>query len=99
MIVRILSAALEDLVAAFEFYEEENPGIGVYFLDELEEEIDELSFQAGIHPIHFGFYHVKYSHRFPYAIYYYIAEHTVFVDAVLDTRQHPGRTEKRLKKS
>ena len=96
MIVRILPAALVDLDEAYEFYEQQNSEIGDYFLASIESDIESLSYEAGIHPVVYDFYHVKYTRRFPYAIFYYLLENIVYVDAVLDCRRDPEWISERL---
>jgi len=36
------------------------------------------------------------SKRFPFAIYYRVKKDTVLIDAILDCRQNPDKTEKRM---
>ncbi len=76
MTIQILSEALEDLRAGGRFYERQVAGLGSYFLDTLIADIDSLRFYAGIHEVHFG-YHRLLSKRFPYAIYYRVANDVV----------------------
>lgn len=89
MIVRILPLARNDLSEGYIFYEERASGLGHYFLSTLEDEIDDLAYQAGIHYKVFDFYFVKHSSRFPYSIYYNVLGDTVLVDAVIDQRRDP----------
>jgi hypothetical protein len=42
MRIEVLDAAQDDLVAGFQFYEEQSPGLGAYFLDSLFADIDSL---------------------------------------------------------
>ncbi len=44
----------------------------------------------------YDFYHVKYTRRFPYAIFYYLSENIVYIDAVLDCRRDPDWISERL---
>ena len=88
MIVEILSQAREDLMDGYLFYEEQQEGIGGYFLDSIGGDIDSLSLHAGIHSIHHG-YHRQLGSVFPFAIYYRISGEIVRVDAVLDQRSDP----------
>ena|ERR1019366_1491499 len=90
-----LTSAQEDLEQGFAFYEQQEPGIGNYFLESLFSDIDGLRLYAGIHRNIFGFYRLL-SKRFPYAIYYSVENDTVFVWAVLDCRQDPERIRERL---
>ena len=70
--------------------------MGDYFLNSLYSDIDSLMIYSGIHPVKFDEYYCVLSKRFPFAIYYYIEKETVYVDAILDSRQNPERIGKRL---
>ena len=50
MRVRVLDSAKEHLVEGFRFYEDQEEGLGTYFLDSLFSDIDSLVFYGGIHP-------------------------------------------------
>ncbi len=91
-----LTSAQEDLARGFAFYEEQEQGVGNYFLESLFSDIDALRLHAGMHRRVFEFYRLL-SKRFPYAIYYSVEKDTVFVWAVLDCRQDPEKTRERLK--
>ena len=97
MKITILDEAEQDLCDGFMFYESQESGIGDYFLNTLSADIDSLRLYAGIHRKVFGFYRLL-SSRFPYAIYYSLRNDTVFIIAILDCRQNPFWTEKRLGK-
>lgn len=89
MKIEIAGAARRDLLAGYDFSEQQAPGIGEHFLDSLSSDIDSLMINAGIHARHFGRYHRLLSRRFPYAVYYRIESDTVKVVAVLDCRRNP----------
>lgn len=91
-----LTSAQDDLARGFEFYEEQEQGIGSYSLESLFSDIDSLRLYAGIHLKVFGFHRLL-SKRFPYAIYYTVENETAFVWAVLDCRQDPDKIRERLK--
>jgi len=95
MKIRILPSAMEDLSNGLQFYENQMPGLGGYFLETLFSDIDSLRLFAGIHLKVFG-YHRLLSKRFPYAIYYSIDSETVLVNAVLDCRRDPEFIRERL---
>ncbi len=96
MKIRILNDAVQDLVEGFRFYENLEPGLGAYFTDSLFSDIDSLRLYSGIHPVFFDSYHRMLSKRFPFAVYYKIADHEVLVYAVLDCRRNPAWTRGRL---
>lgn len=89
-----MQSAKRDLRRGFRFYERQEEGIGDYFLDSLYSDIDSISIFAGTHRTHGEMHRFK-SKRFPYWIYYRIAEETAFVIAVLDARQSPKRITRR----
>lgn len=95
MRIKILAEAQDDLIKGFLFYEGREAGLGAYFLDCLFLDIDSLLRCGGIHQVVYG-YHRCLSKRFPFAIYYSIAEDVVHVYAVLDCRRNPSWIRKRL---
>ena len=95
MLVRILRRAKMDMIHARDFYDEQQMGLGSYFIDSLTAEIDALKWFAGIHPVYRGFYKLV-ARRFPYSVYYKVFEDVVKVYAVLDNRRSPLRNDRRL---
>ena len=96
MKIEILSIAMSDIQFGQRFYEQQQEGLGVYFLDSLFSDIDALLLYAGIHQQFFGYYRTL-SKRFPYAIYYRVNGQIIQVWRVLDCRQKPSRIMKALK--
>ena len=96
MNARILEAASQDLLSGFYFYERQDKGLGVYFLDSLFSDIDSLVVYAGIHPVYFNRYHRLLSRRFPFAVYYRIEEGRILITAILDCRRNPAWIRTRL---
>lgn len=88
MKLRILSLAESDLLAGFRFYERQSSGVGWYFLETLNSDIESLRLYAGIHPQVFG-YHRMLSKRFPFGVYYDVREEEIRVWRVLDCRRNP----------
>ncbi len=80
---------MEDLRDGRRFYDEQQEGLGAYFLESLFSDVDSLKLSGGVHRQVFGC-HRKLSERFPYFIYYRKNGEMVFVKAVLDCRRHPG---------
>ncbi len=96
MKIRILSLAVQDIESGQRFYEQNQEGLGVYFLDSLFSDIDSLLLYAGVHQQFFGYYRTL-SKRFPYAIYYKLNDETIEIWRVLDCRANPSKTENALK--
>jgi plasmid stabilization system protein ParE len=77
-------------LAGYWFYEQQQAGIGEYFLDSLSADIDALLIYAGVQAkAPESQLHRMLATRFPYAIYYTLNANTATVVAVLDTRQDP----------
>jgi hypothetical protein len=96
MRIKILESAVQDLLQGHRFYEQQERGLGSYFIDSLFSDIDSLQVFAGIHSIHFNKYRLL-SKRFPFAVYYTLKDDIILVHAVLDCRQDPFKTVNRLK--
>ena len=92
----ILDLAEADLLRGFRFYERTAGGVGWYFLDTLSAEIESLHLYAGVHRKYLGYFRML-SRRFPYAVYYRIADDEVRVWRVLDCRRNPTWIRKQLR--
>ncbi len=96
MNIKILPFANDDLLNGYYFYEQQEKGIGSYFLDSLFSDIDSLLLYQSIHPVVFNRYYRLLSKRFPFAIYYNIEYEDIIVYPVLDCRKEPAWIEGRL---
>ncbi len=96
MYIKILPIANDDLLNGYHFYEQQEKGIGSYFLDSLFSDIDSLLIYHGIHPIFFNKYYRLLSKRFPFAVYYTIESQDIIIYAVLDCRKKPAWIEGRF---
>lgn len=54
MKIKISTAANQDLIDGYYFYNRQSEGLGMYFLDALFSDIDSLRIYAGIHSVHFN---------------------------------------------
>ena len=95
MKIQILDVAERDLIEGYRFYEKQSPGLGQYFLDSIYTDIESLYLYYGIHPQYFGYYRLL-AKRFPFAVYYRGEDEYIRIYAVLDCRQDPATTIKRL---
>ena len=98
MKVRIRPSAENDLAAGFAFYENQQSGLGSYFLDSLLTDIDSLALYGGIHRRVFGANRLL-SRIFPFAVYDDVIGDTAHVKAVLDCRRDPKRIQKKLREA
>jgi len=95
--VVILGDAAEDIEAARDFYDTQEPGVGEFCVDSLLADVERLGLFSGIHPVHFEFHRMLAS-RFPFGIYYREQGDETQVFAVLDLRRNPNWIRKELKK-
>ena len=96
MKIQILDVAEDDLIDGYYFYETQEKGLGIYFLDSLYADIESLKLFAGIHGLHLRKYHRLLSKRFPFAVYYRIKNNVIKVYAILDCRRDPAWIRKKL---
>ena len=96
MQICLTQSAEADLLSGFMFYERQQTGLGEYFLDSLYADIDALMLYAGVHSKPIGRFHRILAKRFPFAIYYDLANDIATVVAVLDCRQNPASITQRL---
>ena len=89
---------MDDLADGFAFYENQQAGLGSYFLDCLSADLDSLGLHGGIHRRVFGAYR-SLSRTFPFAVYYDVIGDTAHVKAVLDCRRDPKSIRKRLRET
>ena len=90
MNIEILDQAAEDLIEGFHFYEEQQAGLGAYFLTNLYGDIESLRLYAGIHRQAYKNYHRLLAKRFPFAVFYTVQGDTAFIRAVVDCRREPA---------
>jgi plasmid stabilization system protein ParE len=89
-------AADVDIEAAFEWYESEQPGLGLEFLDEvrtaygriLDGPLKYQELRSGIRR--------ALTRRFPYAIYFSLENDLIVVIAILDTARDPAEWQFRI---
>lgn len=95
MKIVILPPARKDLIDGFWFYEDQEIGLGNYFIDFIFADIESLLIYAGVHSIHFG-KHRMVASRFPFSIFYLAEDEEIRVYAVLDNRRDPDWISDRL---
>jgi len=84
-----------DIIDGIAFYEAKGQEVGNYFYLSIMADLHALAVFGGIHSKRFG-YHCMPAKRFPFAIYYSIADDTVHVVAILDERRDPDWVNQRL---
>lgn len=95
MKLEVLPSAWNDLAEGFWFYEARSAGLGNQFRESLIADIEMLLHTAGVHRRVWD-YHRALAHRFPFAIYYSVANEIVTVRGVLDCRRDPKSLRRKL---
>ena len=90
MRINLSDDAERDLERGYLFYEKQSDGLGDYFLDTLNSEIDSLLLYAGVHRRVHGLHRLLVK-SFPFAVYYEASGELVSVSAVLDCRSNPSK--------
>ena len=88
MEIVFLSQVEDDLSGGRNFYDQQEPGIGDYFVSSILADVESLALFAGVHRKQFGL-HRMLGRTFPFAIYYAIAGEQVVVYGILDMRSEP----------
>ena len=88
---RFTSAALSELREAALYYERNQAGLGLKFLDEIDETVDRiLRFPRAWHPVSTRSRRCR-THRFPFGLLYQVRPDEVLITAVMDLRRDPRR--------
>ena len=95
MNVELRVEARDDLTNAAAFYDGQRDGLGDHFIESLFSDLSSLESEAGIHEVVYGL-HRKLAGRFPFAIYYHVADSVIDVVAILDCRRDPEAIARRL---
>lgn len=95
MRVRVTSDTLNDLQYGYDFYEQQEKGLGGYFRQCIEKDLQSLRQTAGIHSKIHGYHHVN-SKIFNSIFYYRMEQQFAVVLAILDARIDPSTRERLL---
>lgn len=86
---RFTSAALPELKEAMTYYEREQPGLGLAFLNEIDSAVNRiLRFPHAWHPVSARSRRCR-THRFPFGLLYQIRTDEILITAVMDLRRDP----------
>lgn len=95
VLVRPTSAAIADLLAAHDWYEQRSPGLGKDFVRVIDDAFDGIAQQPTLFPpLHRGLRRLL-VRRFPYAVFYRIDPDAIRVVAVLHSKMNVSRLQAR----
>jgi plasmid stabilization system protein ParE len=88
---RFTSAALAELRQSTLYYEEQENGLGVVFLDEIDAVVERiLANPHAWHPLSPRTRRCR-THRFPFGLIYQIRSDEILITSVMDLRRDPAR--------
>src|SRR2546423_1768803 len=88
---RFTSAALAELREATLYYKRNEPGLGLKFLDEIDDTVNRiLRFPRAWHPVSARSRRCR-THRFPFGLLYQVRSDEILITAVMDLRRDPRR--------
>lgn len=93
--VRIRPEAEQDLTEAAIWYEEQSPGLGTQFLDEVLTACQTITEMPRLHPDVHRSIRRALMHRFPFGIYYQVDNEGIIIVAVMHGSRHPRRWKSR----
>lgn len=92
--INVRSTASQQLQEAYDYYESQQSGLGISFLDAFHEILDSIGRQPFIYQVRYGAdVRAAVVKNYPYLVYYRINDSVVNVLAVFNTRQNPQRLE------
>jgi plasmid stabilization system protein ParE len=98
MVERIvfLPAASRDLEEAYRWYEGRSPGLGQEFTRSVDACLHNIRRNPELHEVVFKQYRQAMVRRFPYAVFYKLADRVVTVYSVFHCSQNPAKLRSRL---
>ena len=96
MTIRFLSPAEAELASAARYYEEQVPGLGTDFLDEVETALGKIGdFPEAWAPVSDAQRRCR-LHRFPYGLIYEVRSDEIIIASVMHLHRHPDHWKKNL---
>ena len=83
-------AAEDDLRGARDWYQEQRPGLGVEFMDEVSAAMTHLALHPELSPPYYRSFRRILLHRFPYKIFYQVLQDRIVIFRVLHAKQTHG---------
>lgn len=94
--VHVRPEAVTDVEEAIAWYEEQQPGLGVEFLLELDSAIDLAAESPKLYQVQYRNVRRILVRRFPYAVYFVCDDDVVEIFAVLHQRRNPAAWQSRV---
>ncbi len=93
--LRVRPQAEQDLQEATNWYEQQRPGLGSEFLDEVLRTFNKISEQPALYPVLYRNTHRALTQRFPFGVYYLWQGDVIVVVAIMHGSRSPRRWRQR----
>jgi toxin ParE1/3/4 len=88
--------AEEDIHDAYAWYESQRTGLGIEFINCVEDAFDSILKDPAIHGIIYGNIRRMLAQRFPYGVFFIIENSKIVILAVMHAKRHPRRWQNRF---
>lgn len=94
----ILEEAIAEIRESCLYYDENSPGLGLVFEEEVFQLFEKIKDNPLIFPIKFAHLHEAVLTRFPFVVTYELFGKTIIISAVFHTKRNPDKKIKRKRK-
>lgn len=91
----VLAEAISEITDSCAYYNEQSPGLGKKFEDEVFRLIEIIKDNPLLFPVKFAHFHEAVLTHFPFLIIYEVYGEQIIVSAVFHTKRHPDKKVKR----
>lgn len=88
--------AQQDIRKAISWYRDQSRNLPEKFIEKVDESLEKIQGNPEHYQKRYNEIRIAFTRKFPYGIYYTVEENTIFVHAVLHTKQNPKTAEKRI---
>lgn len=89
--------AQQDIRNSIEWYRQQSGNLPEIFLNTIGESFEKIRKNPEHYQKRYNEIRIVFTKKFPYGIYYTVEEKTIYIHAVLHTKQNPETAEKRVK--
>ena len=89
--------AENDIDNALEWYSGQNEDLPLKLLNELEQSLEKIQNYPEHYQKRYNEIRIVFTKKFPYGVYYTVEENTIYIHAILHSKQNPQNAEQRIK--
>lgn len=89
--------AEKDLYNALEWYKDQNDNLPLKFMTIINNSLERIQKNPEHYQKRYFEIRILFTKKFPYGVYYTVEENSIYVHAILHTKQNPKTAQKRIK--